>query len=106
MKIAFYGRVNRREQTDLHLSSQLEAARKYCGENNMQIDAIYTDICPVKEIAEQHQLLGLLSDSRNGFIKSVVVSDRDRLTRKEVDYNAIKESLNKSGVKLIICSEP
>ena len=80
MKVAVYARKSTEEQTELNQVGVLE---KWAGDRGWAIQGIYTDVGSAwTQKGDRAELTRLLLDCHRGQVKTVLVYDLSRLTRK------------------------
>jgi len=101
-----YARVSTDEQAErgYSLPTQLEACRRYAGDNEMGIIAEFADdvsgIKPLQERAEGGRLWVMVE---SGEVEAVVVYRFDRLSRDLIDLHVIARELQDQEIELHVC---
>ena len=92
-----YSRVSTYKQKN-DLEKQTDKIKKYCKNNNIKIDIIYSDISSGLDL-DRKEFSKLLDDVINYKIKNIYITNKDRLTR--LSFRTIKELFKKYDVKII-----
>lgn len=104
MKVALYGRVSTgRQEHEQTIESQLEALRAHVREQGHELEHkhIYLDEGISGTRMDRPSLDRLRDAARDGEFKAVVVYDFDRLARRFVYQEILREEFRRLGVELI-----
>lgn len=96
-----YIRVSSDEQIKgTSLDEQLEACRKYCDDNNIQVLGVFREEGASAKSTEREQFLEAIEFCRKHHVDAFVVWKTDRFARNLQDHYAVKSTLVKYGTKL------
>ncbi len=103
-----YCRVSTKEQAKgSSIKNQEGMCRKYAKKNGLKVFDVFKDEgksgTTLKNRDSLEEALSIIADEKIGYF---LVTETDRLTRKEVDHFAIKAFLQKSKCKLIAVNQP
>jgi putative resolvase len=93
-----YSRVSTFKQKN-DLSTQTKNIEKYCNDNSIQIETIYSEIASGLDF-DRTQFSLLLDQIFSYKIDTVYISNKDRLTR--LSFNTLKNIFDKFNTKIII----
>lgn len=100
-KCAIYARVSTQEQKK-DLSNQIETVREYANKNGYCVDRVYSDIASGLSY-DRDEFKEMLNDVLQYKLKTVFVSNKDRLTR--VSFDMWKELFKMFSCELIVINE-
>ena len=93
-----YARVSTYKQKN-DLTVQINKIQTYCNENNIPIDKIYSEISSGLDL-DRTEFSKLLDDIFDYKIKTVYISNRDRLTR--LSFRTLESICNRFNTKIFI----
>ncbi len=96
-KNVIYARVSTYKQKN-DLVTQLKKIKKYCKNNNINIDETYSEISSGLDL-ERSKFSQLLTDVLNYKISNIYITHKDRLTR--LSFTTIKQIFAKFGTNII-----
>lgn len=96
-----YSRVSTYKQKN-DLVTQINNIKKYCSNNNIFIDKIYSEISSGIDF-DRTEFNNLLDDVFNHKIKCIYISYKDRLTR--LSFKTIESIFKKFNTKIIIIND-
>lgn len=96
-----YARVSTQKQKN-DLSNQIETIRKFANENGYVVDSVFRDIASGLNYdrGEFQKMLNLIIEHK---IKTVIISDKDRLTR--VSFDMWKQLFKEFSCNLIVANQ-
>lgn len=97
-KCVIYARVSTQKQKK-DLSNQIEVIRKYANEKGYTVDSVYSDIASGLNF-DRGEFQDLVNDIISYKIKTVVISNKDRLTR--VSFDMWKSLFKQFSCELIV----
>lgn len=100
-KCVVYARVSTKKQKN-DLQNQVDALVKFSNANGLKVDEVYKDVASGISY-DRHAFLEMLNLVLDRKIKTVVVSDRDRLTR--VSFDMWKELFGKFNCEIIVMND-
>lgn len=100
-KAVIYARVSTQKQKK-DLQNQIEIIRSFANANGYSIDKVYSDIASGLNY-DRGSFMDLLSDVINREIKTVFISNKDRLSR--VSFDMWRELLSKFSCELKVVNE-
>jgi site-specific DNA recombinase len=107
MTTAVYARVSTETQEKQQtINSQLTDLRNYASQNNLTIVEEYIDNGFSGELFERPALDRLRDDARNRLFDMVIIHSPDRLSRKFIYNEIIREELKKYGVTVVFLNRP
>lgn len=98
---AIYARVSTQKQKK-DLSNQIEIIRKYANENGYSIDNVYSDIASGLNY-DRGEFQTMLNEIIQYKIKTVIISNKDRLTR--VSFDMWKQLFRQFSCELIVANQ-
>ena len=100
-KVVAYARISTKKQKT-SLETQTDKIVKYCLENNISLDSVYSDIASGISL-DRKDFNKLLDAIIRHEISTVIITDRDRLTR--YSFNSIKALFEKFGTNVLVLSD-
>lgn len=98
---AIYARVSTQKQKK-DLSNQIEIIRKYANENGYSVDKVYSDIASGLNY-DRGEFQTMLNEIIQYKIKTVIISNKDRLTR--VSFDMWKQLFRQFSCELIVANQ-
>ena len=98
---AIYARVSTQKQKK-DLSNQIEIIRKYANENGYSVDNVYSDIASGLNY-DRGEFQTMLNEIIQYKIKTVIISNKDRLTR--VSFDMWKQLFRQFSCELIVANQ-
>lgn len=98
---AIYARVSTQKQKK-DLSNQIEIIRKYANENGYSVDNVYSDIASGLNY-DRGEFQTMLNEIIQYKIKTVIISNKDRLTR--VSFDMWKQLFKQFSCELIVANQ-
>ena len=98
---AIYARVSTQKQKK-DLSNQIEIIRKYANENGYSVDKVYSDIASGLNY-DRGEFQTMLNEIIQYKIKTVIISNKDRLTR--VSFDMWKQLFRQFSCELIVVNQ-
>lgn len=100
-KCVIYARVSTQKQKN-DLTNQIETIRKFANENGYVVDMVFSDIASGLNYdrGEFQKMLNLIIEHK---IKTVIVSDKDRLTR--VSFDMWRQLFKEFSCNLIVANQ-
>jgi predicted site-specific integrase-resolvase len=100
-KCVIYARVSTQKQKN-DLTNQIETIRKFANENGYVVDMVFSDIASGLNYdrGEFQKMLNLIIEHK---IKTVIVSDKDRLTR--VSFDMWRQFFKEFSCNLIVANQ-
>ena len=86
------------DETDAKLKQQEVACRAYCAEHELAIGLVLYEVASGWTYKDRHAFDLIRARCRNGVINGLVVSHRDRLTRKPTDLRKFLEEFQRHHV--------
>jgi predicted site-specific integrase-resolvase len=97
-KCVIYARVSTQKQKH-DLQKQIDTIREYANKNGYTVDSVYSDIASGLNY-DRGEFKNMVNDIINHNIKTVIISDKDRLTR--VSFNMWEQLFEHFSCKLIV----
>lgn len=98
---AIYARVSTQKQKK-DLYNQIEIIRKYANENGYSVDKVYSDIASGLNY-DRGEFQTMLNEIIQYKIKTVIISNKDRLTR--VSFDMWKQLFRRFSCELIVANQ-
>ena len=107
INVTLYLRFSSDRQSEQSIEGQLRDCIAYCKRNEYRITAIYIDRATTarKDIEKRVQFQQMISDSKHGLWKLVIVWKLDRFARNREDSAVFKMRLRKNGVRVESATE-
>lgn len=105
--VTLYLRFSSDRQSEQSIEGQLRDCIAYCKRKEYRITAIYIDRATTarKDIEKRVQFQQMISDSKHGLWKLVIVWKLDRFSRNREDSAVFKMRLRKNGVRVESATE-
>ena len=100
-KEVIYTRVSTYKQKN-DLINQLDKIQIYCSKNNIKISSVYSEIASGIDL-DRPEFSKLLDEVFNYKIKSIYISNKDRLTR--LSFKTLKSIFDRFNTKIIIINQ-
>ena len=100
-KCAIYARVSTQKQKN-DLQRQIDTIREYANKNGYTVDCVYSDIASGLDY-DRGEFQNMVNDIVNYKIKTVIVANKDRLTR--VSFNMWEQLFENFSCKLIVANQ-
>ena len=100
-KNVIYARVSTNKQKK-DLGNQVESLQKYCKDNDIHVDAVYSEIASGIDL-DRTEISNLLNEVLHDKIKNIYITHKDRLTR--LSFITLETIFKKFGTNIIVTEE-
>ncbi|MDW8802642.1 recombinase family protein [Clostridium sp. A1-XYC3] len=89
------------------LETQVITNKRYAAENNLLVYDVYEEFISAsqKNYKMRSEFLRLIKDAEKGCFKKIIVTKRDRLTRRFEDYIDIKNTFKELGIEILYSND-
>ena len=101
MRAAAYARYSTEHQTGNSIAYQLNAIRKYCAENNIDVTATYCDEAQSGTNTDREGFLDLVAAAGRKEFDAVVIYDISRGSRDVADWFDFRKAMSRLGIQVI-----